>query len=272
MAEKLGPGALAFDARMWSNGHRADEYRNLVWVSNENLLAAVVDSAGLNHMPIKLAVDLGTGAGAVASVLARHAERVIGIDISRDMLRKAGELPENVSLTVGNVTAVDLPSECAEVVTMRMVAHHLLPEDFSLAIKEGMRILKPGGRFVAVEYVVPNQQALPFEREVFDMKERGRRLWTGEQLMEEVANYVRGWGYTDADLELYWATLAQYSVRDWLGKSGLPKQIQTKILSKFLTASDEVIDLMGVTLTEDGDALVDRLFAHIVVIKPDLNE
>lgn len=44
------------------------------------------------------------------------------------------------------------------------------------------------------------------------------------------------------------------------------------ILNKFLTASDDVIDLMGITLTQDGDALVDRLFAHVVVIKPDLNE
>lgn len=223
MAEKLKPEA--FDAQMWSNGHRADEYRDLGWVGNESLLEAVIDCAGLSNMPVKLAVDFGTGTGAVARVLARHAERVIGVDISMDMLRKADGLPGNVSLIVGNVTQVDLPSKCADIVAMRMVAHHLPVGEFELSIKEGMRILKPGGRFVAVEYVVPNQQALPFEREVFDMKERGRRLWIGEQLMEEVASYVRVWGYVDADLELYWATLAQYSVRDWLGKSGLPEEV-----------------------------------------------
>lgn len=265
MAEKLRPEA--FDARMWSNGRRADRYRNLGWVGNESLLAAVIDGAGLNHMPIKLAVDFGTGTGAVASVLARHAERVIGIDISRDMLRKAGELPENVSLTVGNVTAVDLPSECAEVVTMRMVAHHLLLEDFSLAIKEGMRILVPGGKFIVVEYVASNVQVLPFEREIFDLKERGRRLWTGEQLKQEIESYLQDWGYIDAGVDLGLAMLRQYSVKDWLGKSGLSQQVQDQILGKFLTASEEVIKWMGVTLTHDGDVLVDRPFAHVVVTK-----
>jgi ubiquinone/menaquinone biosynthesis C-methylase UbiE len=99
------------------------------------------------------AVDVGCGTGTFGIALAsRRADaKVIGIDGDSEILALArakgpGDIP--------------LANESADVVTMSLVLHHLLPEDKRRALREVRRVLKPGGRFHVADWGEPHDPVM----------------------------------------------------------------------------------------------------------------
>lgn len=244
----------------------AGGYEKLGWVKAGGLLDKIVELAHLQGN--ELVVDVGTGSQAVLDAVAPHLNdggRVMGFDISADMMRKQeGMLPKNAILFVADTYHIPLPDESVDLVTARMVYHNL--DDVGHAVRETARILRPGGKFIISEYVVPDLDVLQFERMVFDIKEKGRHLWTGRQLKEMVAcNWDQG--NKGHNINLDYATLPKYSVKDWMKKSGLPEETQQAVLQCYLDAPEKIVQKMGIVFTADGDALVDRPFAYVVAEK-----
>ena len=98
-------------------------------------------------------LDVGTGTGAMALVLAEMGHDVSGIDLSDGMLNKAKEKAKQANLPVefkiGDAEKLSFPDDTFDVVINR----HLLwtlphPEK---AIKEWNRVLKPGGQVVILD-------------------------------------------------------------------------------------------------------------------------
>lgn len=258
MTIETHPVESAFDPQMWTG--RAEGYGALGWVSASGPLQATVEAAHLKGGETVL--DIGTGSQAVLEALKKKLGpegRVFGFDVSLKMLT-IGDPGEN-NVFVANVNRIPLLSGIVDVATARMVFHHL--RDFEPPLAEVGRILKPHGRLVIGEYIAPDNAVLAFEREVFNIKEPGRHLWTPEGLIQDVQN---SWKFGQVALGRG-AVMRQYSVRDWMGKSGLPQKTQDAVLAKYLQAPPEIVEKMKVTFTDEGDALVDRPFTYVVAHK-----
>lgn len=105
------------------------------------------------------AVDVGCGTGTFALALAarRVDAQVIGIDGDAEILglaqAKAGA--SAVEWQEGLAQKLPLPDGSADVVTISLVLHHLLPEDKRAALAEARRILKPGGHLHIADWGRP---------------------------------------------------------------------------------------------------------------------
>jgi ubiquinone/menaquinone biosynthesis C-methylase UbiE len=96
------------------------------------------------------AVDVGCGTGTFGIALAseRRDAHVIGIDGDPEILAMARRKPgaEVVEWRDGLAQEMPLADASADVVTMSLVLHHLLPADKHEALTEARRVLRPGGR------------------------------------------------------------------------------------------------------------------------------
>ena len=118
--------------------------------------AEVVRRAG--EAPITTALELCAGTGYASRLLARahpHA-RVCALDASPEMLavgrrKLAGARLDNVTLVHGDAAALEFADASLDVVISVFGMHELPTPVRRRAITECARVLRPGGRFVAVD-------------------------------------------------------------------------------------------------------------------------
>lgn len=122
-------------------------------------------------------VDLGCGAGLDSLIAARMvgAEgRVVGIDMTTEMLEKAGAAARsmelgNVEFHQGYIEELPLPDEWADVVISNGVIN--LAPDKQRVFREVYRVLKPGGRLQIGDIIV--------QKEVPESARQNIDLWAG---------------------------------------------------------------------------------------------
>ncbi|MHB9073141.1 MAG: ATP-binding cassette domain-containing protein [Desulfobaccales bacterium] len=98
-------------------------------------------------------LDVGTGTAFIALVLAELGHQVTGVDFSEKMLevarQKTAEFQETIKIMEGDVERLPFDQPSFDYVTARYVLWTLPnPEK---AIREWMRVLKPGGRVVIID-------------------------------------------------------------------------------------------------------------------------
>ena len=96
--------------------------------------------------------DLGCGTGATVADLAPHVERVIGVDVSGEMLKAARRRTRemgNVELHRAPLESLPLPDSECDAATMFLALSYVAEP--SRALGEMSRILRPGGRAVVVD-------------------------------------------------------------------------------------------------------------------------
>jgi ubiquinone/menaquinone biosynthesis C-methylase UbiE len=108
--------------------------------------------------PGRLAMELGCGTGIFLEKVAPCGARIVGLDLSADLLSKArGRLAgaANVALHRGNAEHLPYASSSFDAVYGSSVLHHL---DLERALAETFRVLRPGGRCVFTEPNILNPQ------------------------------------------------------------------------------------------------------------------
>jgi SAM-dependent methyltransferase len=115
-----------------------------------------VERGGL--VPGKLALEIGCGTGLFLEKVAPAGARLVGIDLSLDLLAKARSrlagVP-NVVLHRGNAEHLPYAASSFDAVYGSSVLHHL---DLDRALAEVFRVLRPGGRCVFTEPNILNPQ------------------------------------------------------------------------------------------------------------------
>ena len=96
-------------------------------------------------------LEIGCGTGEFSRLLARRAEKVLAIDLSPRMIRRARErskLYPNIDFVVGDVTVCQFADDQFDCIATLTTVHHLPAE---LMLRKIGRALKPGGVFVCLD-------------------------------------------------------------------------------------------------------------------------
>lgn len=142
-------------------GPVAQAYATFSYHANGPDLRTIVEAAAFAGN--ELVVDLGSGAGHTALACAPHAARVVGIDVTPEMVEVATSLAAqralgNVEFRVGDVERLPFEDATVDVVTSRVSAHHYA--DPARALNEAFRVLRPGGVLIVADTVAPEDPAL----------------------------------------------------------------------------------------------------------------
>lgn len=109
--------------------------------------------AGLKSGMRVLDIGVGTGLTACqAAYLVGESGAVTGIDPSLGMIRSA-KVPRQVELLVGSAETIPAAAETADFLCMGYALRHV--GDISMALREFLRVLKPGGRICLLEITRP---------------------------------------------------------------------------------------------------------------------
>ncbi|MGD0812835.1 MAG: methyltransferase domain-containing protein [Verrucomicrobiota bacterium] len=92
-----------------------------------------------------IAVDFGCGSGAYLPYLKQSSLEVVGVDISPDAVKQAGQKPYKAVLLIDSGKA-PVPDQSAAIVFSTEVLEHI--EDAEAAVKEFNRLLKEGGLLI----------------------------------------------------------------------------------------------------------------------------
>ena len=113
------------------------------------------------------ALDVGTGAGALALGLASLVQGVIGVDIVPELLEEAKKrAPVNVEFANGDAYELPFPSDAFDLVSTARTLHHVQRPELVLA--EMNRVLRPGGTMLVVDQLAPNDPLAAIELNRFE--------------------------------------------------------------------------------------------------------
>ena len=120
------------------------------WADGEAALDAILRAVGVAVEPTDVVVDLGCGVGRLTRVLAGRAQRVIAVDVSAEMLRRAARLNahlDNVEWVHGDGRSLaPLQDARADACVSHVVFQHIPDPAVTLGyVTEIGRVLRPGG-------------------------------------------------------------------------------------------------------------------------------
>lgn len=194
--------------------------------------------ASLRGLETARALDVGCGAGHTAHALAAHVGHVVAVDLTGPMLEEtrsgAAALGlENVETRHGDAEALPFEDESFDVVACRLCAHHFgHPER---AVAEAFRVLVPGGRYVLIDIVAPEDptcdsflQAFEVVRDPSHVRDHSVSQWTAMCLAAGFeAPSVRSWPMPQV-------------FSTWAARIGATPTATAALIEMFGAAPDEV--------------------------------
>lgn len=153
--------------------------------------------------PGNVVVDLGSGAGNdvfVARALVGDSGKVIGIDMTEDMIAKARKNNEklgytNIEFYLGEIEAMPLENETADVVVSNCVLN-LVPNK-QKAFEEIYRITKNGGHFCVSDIVIKGELPASLQKSA----EMYAGCVAGAVQQEEYLEIIKSAGFTNIEIK-----------------------------------------------------------------------
>ncbi len=142
-------------------------------------------------------LDVGTGPGFYAIILAARGYDVTAVDFSAQMLaearRNAGALAEKIDFRQMDAHALDLPDESFDVIVTRNLTWNLA--DPLRAYGDWMRVLRPGGAMLVFDanwyaYLVDEEKQREWNRDRENVREAGiedEDAYEESRLMESIS-------------------------------------------------------------------------------------
>jgi len=194
-------------------------------------------------------LDIGTGAGHTALALAPEVARVVLTDPVDAMLATARRLFQdagvrNAEFVAAAAERLPFPDASFDIVTTRLAAHHF--DDVALAMREIARVLRPGGRFIFIDTLAPDDPpSATFQDEVESLRDpTHRRIYTqGEWIA-----WCEQAGFRVEKTEV---VRKAHDFEPWLKRGGEDALTMRRVRERFLTAPASAVRDLAIVVRDD---------------------
>jgi len=200
--------------------------------------------------PQQQALDIATGGGHTALAVAPHVARVVVTDLTPRMLEKAREFLlaqgiTNAQFQVADAEQLPYAGSSFDRVTCRIAAHHF--PNIAQSVKEVARVLKPGGLYLLIDCMAPDDQELDtFDNTVEKWRDpsHGRSCTPGEWRA-----YFMQAGLLVENIEFF-RKIHEYD--DWTTRSCMPAGEKARLARFILESSPRIQSYFEVVQRADG--------------------
>lgn len=132
------------------------------WLSPAKTVEAALLKS-LKDRELNRVLDIGTGTGRIAELLADHSDHVVALDKSPEMLRLARARlqrfpPQLVELVQGDFASLPFGEAAFDTVVLHQVLHYA--QEPALVLAEAARVCRPGGRIAVVDLATHEREEL----------------------------------------------------------------------------------------------------------------
>lgn len=196
------------------------------------------------------ALDIATGGGHTALAVAPHVRHVVASDLTPEMLGAAesfirGEKGvDNVSFEIAEAEHLPFADISFDIVTCRIAPHHF--DDVRAFCTEVARVLRPGGRFVLIDSLAPEDNEL----DAFINEVEWRRDTTHVRAykLSEWRSFIEDAGLVIDAVEPF---TRRYEYESWTARSRMDEAAKDELEQLILTAPDHILEAFAIDI-EDG--------------------
>lgn len=214
----------------------AANYSRSTFHTSSLRLQEVVDLA--RPRPGDLALDVATGTGNTAFALAPHVRRVIGLDLTREMLLEARRIAAersiaNVDWVIGDAAHLPFQDETFDVYVVRAAPHHFA--DVDAFLHEAHRVLKPDRDAAFVDCAPP----LPARDVLHEVEVRRDPSHVLSLTVDEWVARLERAGF---EVESAQARELDWNYEEWMGNMAVRPELAAELAGVIESASGEARD------------------------------
>lgn len=184
-----------------------------------------------------LVLDVATGTGNTALALAPHVRRVIGVDVTREMLEQARRIAterglRNTDWVIADAAALPFPDATFDVYTVRAAPHHFT--DVGGFIEEAFRVLKSDRDAVFVDCAPPE----PARGVLHEVEVRRDPSHVRSLTVEEWVGQLQSAGF---EIEHAVARELDWNYEEWMGNMAVTPELQAELAALIESAEGEAL-------------------------------
>jgi ubiquinone/menaquinone biosynthesis C-methylase UbiE len=185
--------------------------------------------------PDDLVLDVATGTGNTAFALAPHVRRVVGLDLTREMLDQARRIASerslaNIDWVIGDAHQLPFADETFDLYTVRAAPHHFA--DVHLFMHEAFRVVRRGREAVFIDCAPP----LPARDVLHDVEMRRDPSHVMSMTLEEWVDSLRDAGF---EIEHAEARELDWNYEEWMGNMAVDRGLSAELAALIEAASGE---------------------------------
>jgi ubiquinone/menaquinone biosynthesis C-methylase UbiE len=217
-------------------------------LNNDEHLKVIVNMGSIEHE--EWVLDLGCGTGLLTQAIEEKTKRVVGLDLTREMLNEAQlqskKKNKSILYLLGDAEELPFMDGQFDCVMTRLTIHHF-PEPLKI-IKELGRVLKSGGRMIVSDIISdldPQKQGR--HNNVEQLRDPSHVKFLNEK---EILELIQEAGL-DIEASKKWDTKRELD--EWMGIMGQINNTQN-IIEVFEESMEN--DLLGVKVSRDKTRIV----------------
>jgi ubiquinone/menaquinone biosynthesis C-methylase UbiE len=201
----------------------AANYTRSTFHTSQIRLQEVLDLA--RPRPDDVVLDVATGTGNTAFALAPHVRRVVGIDLTREMLDQARRIASerslgNIDWVIGDAHHLPFSDETFDLYTVRAAPHHFA--DVHLFMREAFRVVRPGREAVFIDCAPP----LPSRDVLHEVEMRRDPSHVMSLTVEEWVDGLRDAGF---EIEHAEARELDWNYDEWMGNMAVDRALSAEL-------------------------------------------
>jgi ubiquinone/menaquinone biosynthesis C-methylase UbiE/catechol 2,3-dioxygenase-like lactoylglutathione lyase family enzyme len=209
-------------------------------------LSKLVEISGIR--PTDVVLDIATGGGHVANALAPLAEQITALDLTTEILDVArrfisGNGYSHVDFVQGDAERLPFADNRFDIVTSRIAPHHF--PNLLAFIQESFRVLKPGGRFLLADNVVPEED----EKDVFYNEVEKRRDYSHHRAWKK-SEWIRMLEEHCFEIEEWYRFTKVFEFEDWCRRMHLSDREKQALSNFMIDAPQEIHNHFRIQIKE----------------------